>query len=132
HRNFNPRIIEFITDSKRLRNVAPQDYWTFVRGKLEKPEEIWADYFQNQTDDSIRALIFLTVYNNGKISEEDLRRSYSTFMATHRVNLGDPADKSFEAVRKLAVKSLLNRNQIGKNKFEYSLFNPSIADFILS
>src|SRR5690606_9736449 len=47
HRNFNPRIIEFITDSKRLRNVAPQDYWTFVRGKLEKPEEIWADYFQN-------------------------------------------------------------------------------------
>ncbi len=132
HRNFNPRIIEFITDSNRLSDVAPEDYWNFVWGKLEKPEEIWADYFQNQTDDSIRALIFLTVYNKGKISEEDLRRSYSTFMATHRINLGDHTDKSFEAVRKLAVRSLLNRNQVGENKFEYTLFNPSIADYILS
>ena len=31
----------------------------------------------------------------------------------------------------MATKSLLNRNQIDKNKFEYVLFNPSIADFVL-
>jgi len=77
-------------------------------------------------------LTFLTVYNNGRISEEDLRRAYSTFLRIHPVNLGDHSDKSFEGVRKLAVKSLLNRNQIAENKFEYVLFNPSIADFVLS
>jgi hypothetical protein len=132
HRNFNPRIIEFVTDSVRVGHIPPEDYWKFINKNLDEPEDIWADYFQNQTDDSVRALTFLTVYNNGKISEDELRRSYNTFLKIHPVNLGDHSDKSFEAVRKLATKSLLNRNQIDKNKFEYVLFNPSITDFVLS
>lgn len=132
HRNFNPRIIEFITDSVRVGHISPEEYWRFIIKNLDEPEDIWADYFQNQTDDCVRALTFLTVYNNGKISEDELRNSYSTFLKIHPVNLGDQSDKSFEAVRKLATKSLLNRNQINKNKFEYVLFNPSITDFVLS
>lgn len=132
HRNFNPRIIEFVTDTIRVGNTLPDDYWSYIKKSLEEPEDIWADYFQNQTDDCIRALVFLTVFNRGKISEEDLRRSYNTFLKIHTVNLGDSSDKSFEAIRKLATKSLLNRNQIEKNKYEYVLFNPSITDFVLS
>lgn len=132
HRNFNPRIIEFVTDTIRVGSTLPRDYWSYIKNKLEHPEDIWADYFQNQTDDCIRALVFLTVFNNGKISEEKLRRSYNTFLKTHTVNLGDSSDKSFEAIRKLATKSLLNRNQIEENKYEYVLFNPSITDFIYS
>lgn len=131
HRNFNPRIIEFVTDSGRVGHISPKEYWEYIIKNLNNPEDIWADYFQNQTDDCVRALTFLTVYNNGKISEDELRRSYNAFLKIHKVNLGDQTDKSFEAVRKLATKSLLNRNQIDKNKFEYVLFNPSIADFVL-
>ncbi|WP_225037379.1 restriction endonuclease [Winogradskyella sp. SM1960] len=131
HRNFNPRIIEFVTDSGRVGHIPPEEYWKYIIKSLNNPEDIWADYFQNQTDDCVRALTFLTVYNNGKISEEELRRSYNTFLNIHNVNLGDQTDKSFEAVRKLATKSLLNRNQIDEDKFEYVLFNPSIADFVL-
>ncbi|WP_298117285.1 restriction endonuclease [Flavobacterium sp.] len=131
HRNFNPRIIEFITDGIRIGDTTPSDYWSYIKKNLDEPEYIWADYFQNQTDDCVRALTFLTVYNNGKITEELLRRSYNTFLRIHPVNLGEYSDKSFEAVRKLAIKSLLNRNQVSENNFEYVLFNPSIADFVL-
>ncbi len=132
HRNFNPRIIEFVTDTIRVGKVSPDHYWNFIKKNLEYPEEIWADFFQNQTDDCIRALTFLTVYNNGRIKEELLRKSYNKFLKIHRVNLGDYSDKSFEAVRKLATKSLLNRNRDENNEFEYVLFNPSIADFVLN
>lgn len=131
HRNFNPRIIEFITDSIRVARVIPDKYWEYIEKNLENPEDIWSDYFQNQTDDCVRALTFLTVYNNGKISEESLRSAYINFLKIHTVNLGDHTDKTFESVRKLAIKSLLNRNQIDDDKFEYTLFNPSIADFVL-
>lgn len=131
HRNFNPRIIEFVTDSGRVGHISPEDYWEYIIKNLNNPEDIWADYFQNQTDDCVRALTFLTVYSNGKISEDELRRSYDTFLKIHNVNLGDQTDKSFEAVRKLGIKSLLNRNQIDEAKFEYVLFNPSITDFVL-
>ncbi|MDN3494267.1 nSTAND3 domain-containing NTPase [Winogradskyella bathintestinalis] len=132
HRNFNPRIIEFVTDNIRIGSVLPVNYWEYVKNSLDNPQDIWADYFQNQTDDCVRALIFLTVYNNGRISEEELRRSYNTFIKIHTVNLGDQTDKSFESVRKLAAKSLLNRNNISENSYEYVLFNPSIADFVLN
>lgn len=132
HQNFNPRIIEFITDSSLIGNLKPENYWSYIIKSLNKPEVIWADYFQNQTDDCVRALTYLTVFNNGKINEDNLRNSYNIFLSIHTVNLGDYSDKSFEAVRKLATKSLLNRNQIEENKYEYVLFNPSIADFVLS
>lgn len=132
HRNFNPRIIEFITDSSLIGNLKPESYWPYICKSLNKPEIIWAEYFQNQTDDCVRALTYLTVFNNGKINEDNLRNSYNVFLSIHTVNLGDHSDKSFEAVRKLATKSLLNRNQIEENKYEYVLFNPSIADFVLS
>ncbi|MCR1026807.1 restriction endonuclease [Cellulophaga baltica] len=132
HKNYNPRIIEFITDNIRVGEVSSKDYWNYIIKNLEEPEAIWADYFQNQTDDCIRALTFLTVYNNGKIAEELLRNAYNTFLKIHPVNLGDFSDKSFESVRKLVTKSLLNRNQINDNEYEYVLFNPSITDFVLS
>lgn len=132
HRNFNPRIIEFITDSKKVGEISPTNYWKYIIKNLNEPQYIWADYFQTQTDDCVRALTFLTVFNNGKISEEKLRSSYNNFLKIHPINLGDNSDKSFDAVRKLASKSLLNRLQIEQNKFEYRLFNPSIADFVVS
>jgi adenylate kinase family enzyme len=132
HQNFNPRIIEFITDSSILGNLQQEKYWQFIINSLDNPEVIWADYFQNQTDDCVRALTYLTVFNNGKINEVNLRNSYNKFLNIHTVNLGDYSDKSFESVRKIATKSLLNRNKISENKYEYVLFNPSIADFIIS
>lgn len=131
HRSFNPRIIEFITDSSVIGDIKSENYWSYILQKLNNPEVIWEGYFQNQTDDFVRSLTFLTVFNNGKISEDNLRDSYNTFLSIHPLNFGDNSDKSFESVRKLATKSLLNRNQVGKEKYEYVLFNPSIADFVL-
>ncbi|MCT4313572.1 hypothetical protein BAX96_14485 [Elizabethkingia anophelis] len=132
HRNFNPRIIEFITDSSVIGDIKSDNYWTYIIKSLNNPEVIWEGYFQNQTDDFVRALTFLTVFNNGKITEDNLRNSYNTFLNIHPLNFNDNSDKSFGSVRKLATKSLLNRNHIGDDNYEYVLFNPSIADFVLS
>lgn len=132
HRNYNPRIIEFITDSSVIGDIKSNNYWTYIIKSLNNPEIIWEGYFQNQTDDLVRALTFLTVFNNGKITEDNLRNSYNTFLNIHPLNFSDNSDKSFESVRKLATKSLLNRNHLGDDNYEYVLFNPSIADFILS
>lgn len=130
-RNYNPRIIEFITDYKRITKIKSEDYWNYIINKFENPEDIWSDYFQNQIDDTVRILSFLTVFNGGKIEEKELRRSYSSFKNNYRIHL-DHTDSSFNAVRKLAIKSLLNRSQTWDGDYEYSLFNPSIGDFILN
>ncbi|NOQ26667.1 MAG: hypothetical protein GQ564_15010 [Bacteroidales bacterium] len=132
HRNYNPRIIEFITDNRRIYEVKPEQYWDYITDKLENPEEIWSCFFQNQVDDSVRVLSFLTVFNGSTIPEDELRRSYTNFKNNFRINLVDHTDISFNAVRKLAIKSLLNRSKTWNNNYIYSLFNPSIGDFIIN
>lgn len=131
HRNYNPRIIDFITDFERVQNIPLERYWSYIEDKLENPEEIWGEYFQTQIDGSIRVLSFLTAFNGGVISEVELGRSYSYYKTKSQI-IVDHTDCSFSAVRKLAVKTILNREQNWDDNFEYTLFNPSIADFILN
>jgi hypothetical protein len=132
HRNYNPRIIEYITDNTRINKIKPEQYWDYITYKLENPEEIWSDFFQNQVDDSVRVLTFLTVFNGRTISEDELRKAYTTFKNEFTIYFADHTDSSFTSVRKLAIKSLLNRSQSGNDSYIYSLFNPSIGDFILN
>ncbi len=131
HPNFNPRIIEFITGVQRV-TVSSEQYWEYIQEKLENPKDIWAKYFQTQNDDSIRTLVFLTVFNDGQMNEHKLQDSYNTFLNIHPANQRDHSDKNFNAVIELATGALLNRTQITEREYRYTLFNPSIADFIFS
>lgn len=131
HKNFNPRIIEHITDNNRITAIDSTQYWDYIIEKLNFPEDIWNDFFQNQIDDSVRVLTLLTVFNGSLIDEDELRRSYSSYKRNFNVISKDNTDNSFNAIRRLASQSLLNRNQSYKEVFYYSLFNPSIGDYVL-
>lgn len=130
HKNFNPRLIEFITSKDRV-NVNSNKYFNFLIHKLDNPQDIWRDIFYNQSNDYIRLLIKLVVFNGWYILEKDLLYSYnkikdSIISATHK-------SKDFNFVIKVAVRSFLNRNINSKNwEVSYTLFNPSISDFVIS
>lgn len=131
HQNFNPRVVEFITDSQRLNNINSSEYWNYILSSLNNPSEIWRSHFQNQTDGHMRALVLLTVFNNSRIDENLLRKAYNTFLKLRPITSGDHADNSFDSVRRLVVGSWLNRTKLDNGTFTYTLFNPSITDFIL-
>lgn len=38
HRNFNPRLIEFITDTDRVSIYNSSEYWEFIESTLKKPK----------------------------------------------------------------------------------------------
>jgi len=130
HKNFNPRLIEFITDIDRL-NVSPEKYWAYILQTLDNPKDIWNDCFKNQNNEFVRSLVILTVFNGSQIIEEELRKSFNIYI--HLENLKNPShtEKDFNSTAQLATKSFLNRNR-STSGYVYSLFNPSIADYILS
>ena len=130
HKSFNPRIIEFLFDNERIKYTKPEGFWGLVMDKLENPEDVWADYFQSQADDFIRGLVFLTVFNKDRISEVSLQDSYNNYINIRQLKSSTIVDKSFASVIKLAIKSLLNREKRDSKQIYYSLFNPSIADFV--
>ncbi|MFD2014622.1 hypothetical protein ACFSHO_19100 [Acinetobacter vivianii] len=125
HKNYNPRVISFITDSQRLIEIKKDDYWSYILSTLEDPAQIWENVFDRQTDEISKDIMVAVVLHKGRISEKELEEIYYKLCAEKNGEYG----KTFSFVMKALTGSLLNRNIVGKEIY-YDLFNPSISDFI--
>ncbi|MCT4617290.1 MAG: CpaF/VirB11 family protein [Candidatus Gracilibacteria bacterium] len=137
HSNFNPRLIEFIIDKDRIEELSinPENYWKYIKNTLDNPAEIWSGVFYGEkcSNEYIRGIIKLVVYNGGSIREEDLRNAYDNFVEAKRIINDGKADKSFNSVIKPCVGSFLNRNIDASNgDVTYKWLNPSLGDFVLN
>ncbi len=134
HKNFNPRLIDFITDYEKIEyeSIESKNYWEYIINKLNNPQDVWKTTFDEQSDEFIRIIVILTVFNGNKIEENRLREAYYRYIHLSGLKNNSHASKEFDSIIERVVKYFLNRTKIiDKNIVEYSLFNPSIADFIL-
>lgn len=133
HKNFNPRIISFITDNDRLINTSSEEYWNFIKDKLDNPSDIREHTFSRQSDEFIRNLVSLIVFNWWKCEENLLKDAFRKIIAIEKVQNLTNTSKRFEDIVKLSIKYYINRNINKENKETYyTLFNPSISDFIIN
>lgn len=133
HKNFNPRIISFITDNHRLENIPSKEYWEFIKDKLDNPSDIWEHTFSRQSNEFIRNLVSLIVFNWWNCEENLLKDAFRKIIAIEKVQNFTNTSKRFEDIVKLSIKYYINRNINKENKETYyTLFNPSISDFIIN
>jgi hypothetical protein len=130
HPNFNPRLIAFTLDSDKVGAVPPDQYWNYVVTTLNDPRDIWRHFFDNQLTQDCRDLVFLTVINGRNIDENELRTAFTAIDSKRASNLGQTYHDFSVAVR-LATGSVLNRSLGAWPSARYTLFNPSIADYVL-
>ena len=130
HKNFNPRLVEFITDTDRIE-IPANRYWEFIVKTLDNPKDIWSNNFKVQSNIFVRNLVMLTVFNGGRILEDDLKFSFNELNVIENIKNTSHTEKDFTLTAQMAVRSFLNREStfLGKS---YSLFNPSITDFVLN
>lgn len=129
HKNFNPRLISFITDNHRLLDVKPSEYWAYIDRTLSNPKDIWRNVLEVQIDDICKHIVIAVSLHGRSISEQRLRYLYSE-IASNKIFKTE--SKDYESVVRLLVGALLNRTVIGGDNVFYDLFNPSIADFVIS
>ncbi|WP_245315177.1 ATP-binding protein [Bradyrhizobium yuanmingense] len=58
HRNYMPRIIQWMTDEIRQRGVAPLDYPQVFLHTLENPDKIWDKAFRQHISPKARILLY--------------------------------------------------------------------------
>lgn len=130
HKKFNPRIIAFITNNDNIHNISVDKYWTYIVDTLNNPEFLWERPLMVESDESIRDMVLLTVFNGGTILEEDLKYSFEDIKKNYSASI---INKGFKRTAKITTKSFLNRNLLGRSEgMSYTLFNPSISDFVIS
>lgn len=131
HRNFNPRLIRFITDAQRLKNIPAEQYWAHSTKLLSNPSQVWDNPFQAQLDDCGRALVLLVAMNGRAISEGELSEAFSRYLSTPGLSSLTGKKDYLLNLRHLAG-SMLTRVLIADTQPYIRLFNPSLGDFIFN
>lgn len=131
HKNFNPRLIEFITDAIKVeKEASPEVYWDYIQKSLDNPKDIWRGMIETQISDLDRHIVIAIVLNSSPVSEEQI-----VTLLTNLKELGLDTTSEYPTIGNIMrglVGSVLNRNISQDGQVTYSLFNPSIADFVIS
>jgi len=131
HRNFNPRLMSFITDNDKDEVDKSENYWGYVTKTLENPQGIWSHFFTSQLSQQCRDMVYLVVINRSVITETQLLAAFRLTRSDVDGNSGSIAHKALVAL-KICVGSVLNRRLDARTgNVTYELYNPSIADYVL-
>lgn len=133
HKNYNPRLIEFFTDSKNTVNLPKNKYFGFVINNLENPEEVWQFAYSEQfaTEDKLLLHSIFTLHTH----DYDIVKSvFEDFL---KFEIKQYAHKPISAPFKKTCKNLLDgilkqEVNIVTNKKTLSFINPSINDFLIN
>lgn len=129
HKNYNPRLIAFITDAQRLSETPASRYWSHVASLLKNPADVWEHPFASQLDDYGQIAVLLVAFSKPNLTESQLSAAYARAISLPaHSNLRGKRD--FRSTVKHLTNSLLNRILL-KNQTVYRLFNPSLGDFLL-
>jgi len=130
HRNYNPRLIQYLTDSTWLGETPSTEYLALFLRNLDNPVQIWGHAFQNQLSDRARHLLFVLTTMPMESLLSDVEQSFISFHTLQCVGFRIPQaatdfktamkelDGTFVATRKIQATVLV------------SFQNPSIRDFM--
>ena len=133
HRNFNPRLIEFMGKKSNLRNIAHNRYSDWCIQNLDNPEKIWEHAFRNVSYSSQALLYYLASSSRFPISyktiESDFNSFYGGYCQKYRLSLiSNPLQKSMKELED----SFISLQQDRSGSINISFINPSVDDFLES
>jgi len=136
HENYNPRLISYITDSFKVENdqkITPNSYVAFIDKSLKEPANIWENSFSIQLTELQRFLVILVFWNKSECAENILRNAFEYIKLKLPHLLMSNSQQEFFINIRVAIRAVLNKNiDISRKTITYSLFNPSIGDYLLS
>lgn len=130
HKNYNPRIIEYVTQEHNYSTVSSEDYLQYFLAKLDNPEDVWKDEFRNRLESSDR--IFMnTLYSlsDTTVDNNILERAFNA-----RIMQEAKSDTSVNQYKESATRLLnsLIKNVDDRGTVKVSAINPSINDYLFS
>lgn len=135
HKNYNPRLIEYITDSTRISSFIPCKYIDFIDETLNNPKEIWKHEFLNKIGDEERFLIETLFSFNGKVDKNILEKAFNARYDFEIKNSNIKRNyEAFDTSLKTLSNSFIKITLISSNQLEYivEFYNPSISDFLIN
>lgn len=125
HRNYNPRIIDLMTDKRQIGDVPPDQYIKMFLENLNDPFKIWEHAFNSQLLETERLLLLVLRTLPDKVLISDMK----TALKAHFSSTVHEVEKN---ITRALTELLGNFIVIDQNKGNeiVSFHNPSVIDFI--
>lgn len=130
HVNYNPRIIEYVTQKHNYETVSSKDYFQYIIIKLSNPEDVWNDEFRNRLDTSDRILMN-TLYS---LSDTTVDNSILERAFNKRIIREAKCDTSVNQYKESVIRltDSLIKNVDDRGTVKIAAINPSVNDYLLS
>lgn len=130
HRNYNPRVIEYMTQTRHACEVAPSLYLNEFTDRLEHPSRIWDHAFRHQISEAARHLLLVLSTLPDEVLLTDVEIAFWTFYRLRQEKFGFPTSSGDwnDALKQLDGSFVATR-QIGKDLVA-TFHNPSIRDYV--
>lgn len=130
HRNYNPRIIEYVCREDVYSSVPASMYWGLIWKILQNPSEVWKNEFSRRLDSSDRAMMYtLFSISDRQVEEKTLQEAFEK--RAFEDSTIDTTRGAYEA-SSLRLKDAMLRNSLSAKKAFISISNPSINDYVSS
>lgn len=123
HKNYNPRIIEYMTINNRFKE--PKKYIKEFLKNLENPSQIWKSQFKKMNEEDRIFLFTLYSLTNYGIEERILKDAVNKRLTARNK---DTTLNFFEKSLKKLIDSLITV-KLHDNRTLISVLNPSVNDF---
>lgn len=128
HPNYTPRIIEFICNKNRLKDIAPANYYEFVIQQLDNPREIWKDEYERKLQKADRILL-LTLYSlSDSRAEESMVKECFERRISYEPDIDITINQYEASLTRLLDGFIQIVSEYGNKKL--SMINPSVNDYL--
>lgn len=132
NKNYNPRIIEYITSRKIIKDINPENYYDYVMQKLNKPNEIWSDEFYDRIS-IVDRIFMLTLYSltNIRVNEVILKNAFHKRISKEKT-IDLTIDHYSQCLYRLSNSMITVYIDESLGNRRIGVVNPSVNDFIKS
>ena len=128
HQNYTPRIIEFICNPNRYKDIHPSNYYEFAMQQLNNPKEIWKDEYERRLE-KVDRLLLMTLYSlsDSAVSEEKVKVCFERRLSCESDI--DTTINQYEASLSRLLDGFVQLvSENGTKKL--AMVNPSVNDYI--
>lgn len=133
HQNYNPRLIEFITDERKFEKSNFTDYIKFIFFNLDHPNALWEHSYENQIKDEDRFLLTTLLSLGGTAEETVLEKAFDKRIECEiKENGFQKPNNVFNSVLRRLLEGYIERKHWSETNNRISFVNPSVSDFLIS
>lgn len=128
HKNYTPRIVEFITSQRNYRSVPACDYPQFIINTLNNPEEIWDNEYSYRIQQVDRLFLGTLFSLTDTLVDLDLMRRCFYYRLS-QIDSIDVTEDNFRNCHKRLNKSMI-RTVDFQGATKIGMINPSVNDYL--